>query len=354
MKTHLISGGCGFVGRNMVKRLYKNTTDRILFIDNLSVGKHPSEWLGIPLKKTVNELEIYGEDERLYFIEEDFRVTLNKLVHKPGYLKNDLGLEIEKFTDVYHFAAIVGGRAMIDGDPIQVALDLSIDAEFFFWVSRHKPQRVLYPSSSAAYPVSLQTQANTIQLKESDIDFNNMGQPDMTYGWTKLTGEFLAKITAKHYGVSITCIRPFSGYGEDQDYSYPTPAIARRAVFKEAPFEVWGSGHQGRDFVHIDDVLDCIELAMDKIHDGTAINIGQGVLTSFRELIALFCEFADYNPEIKPLLDKPVGVHSRYCDMSWVKENLGWEPKILIKEGMRRVYDAVKTKEITLGNLKKI
>ncbi len=212
---------------------------------------------------------------------------------------------------------------------------------------------MLYPSSSAAYPVSLQTESNTIQLKESDIDFNNMGQPDMTYGWTKLTGEFLAKITAKHYGVSITCIRPFSGYGEDQDYSYPTPAIARRAVFKEAPFEVWGSGHQGRDFVHIDDVLDCIELAMDKIHDGTAINIGQGVLTSFRELIALFCEFADYNPEIKPLLDKPVGVHSRYCDMSWVKENLGWEPKISIKEGMRRVYDAVKTKEITLGNLKK-
>jgi UDP-glucose 4-epimerase len=174
----------------------------------------------------------------------------------------------------------------------------------------------------------------------------------MTYGWTKLTGEFLAKITAKHYGVSITCIRPFSGYGEDQDYSYPTPAIARRAVFKEAPFEVWGSGHQGRDFVHIDDVLDCIEVAMEKIHDGTAINIGQGVLTSFRELIALFCEFAGYSPEIKPLLDKPVGVHSRYCDMTWVKENLGWEPKISIKEGMKRVYDAVKIKEIAQGNLK--
>ena len=88
MKTHLISGGCGFVGRNMVKRLYKNTEDRILFIDNLSVGKHPSVWLDIPLKKTVNELQIYGEDERLCFIEEDFRVTLDMLLHKPGYLKN--------------------------------------------------------------------------------------------------------------------------------------------------------------------------------------------------------------------------------------------------------------------------
>ena len=122
------------------------------------------------------------------------------------------------------FAAIVGGRAKIDGDPMMVALDLSIDAEFFYWVTRHKPARVLYPSSSAAYPVSKQTEDNTIQLAEHDIDFNNMGQPDMTYGWTKLTGEYLAHIAAKHYGIKITCIRPFSGYGEDQDLTYPIPS----------------------------------------------------------------------------------------------------------------------------------
>jgi UDP-glucose 4-epimerase len=349
MKTHLISGGCGFVGRNMVKRLYNTTKDRILFIDNLSVGKHPSEWLNVPLSKNVSELEIYGDDQRLCFLKADFRSTLNLLVDNQNYFQDTFQLDFDKFSDVFHFAAIVGGRAMIDGDPIQVALDLSIDSEFFYWISRHKPKRVLYPSSSAAYPINLQTESNAIQLKESDIDFNNMGQPDMTYGWTKLTGEFLAKITAKHYGVNITCIRPFSGYGEDQDYSYPTPAIARRAVLKEAPFEVWGSGHQGRDFVHIDDVLDCIEVAMDKIHDGRAINIGQGILTSFRDLIEIFCDFAGYSPEIKPLLDKPVGVHSRYCDMTWVKENLGWEPKISIREGMKRVYDAVQARERALG-----
>lgn len=352
MKTHLISGGCGFVGRNMVKRLYHTTQDRIVFIDNLSVGTHPSTWLDLPLKRKTEQLEIYGDAERLLFMEADFRDTLYQLMHTPNYIQDVLGLDLERFADVYHFAAIVGGRAMIDGDPIQVALDLSIDAEFFYWISRHKPERVLYPSSSAAYPIDLQTEGNTVQLKESDIDFTRMGQPDMTYGWTKLTGEFLAQITAKHYGVRIACIRPFSGYGEDQDYSYPTPAIARRAVFKEAPFEVWGSGHQGRDFVHIDDVLDAIAVAMDKIHDGRAINIGQGILTSFRDLIAIFTEFAGYDPEIKPLLDKPVGVHSRYCDMSWVKENLGWEPKISIKEGMRRVYEAVKAREIAAGNLK--
>lgn len=339
MKTHLISGGCGFVGRNMVKRLFKSTNDRILFIDDLSVGTHPSTWLGEELMEKNEELEIFGEDRRLIFIQDDFRYLVRNLTNDKFYLKSKYNLDIEDFADVFHFAAIVGGRAKIDGDPMMVALDLSIDAEFFYWITRHQPERVLYPSSSAAYPINKQTEENTIQLKESDIDFNNMGQPDMTYGWTKLTGEFLAKIAAEHYGVHITCIRPFSGYGEDQDLSYPTPAIARRAARKEDPFEVWGSGHQGRDFVHIDDVLDCTLMAMDKISDGTAINIGLGELTSFREIIAIFCEFAGYEPEIKPLLDKPVGVFSRYCNMDWVKENIGWEPKISMKEGLRRVYD---------------
>jgi nucleoside-diphosphate-sugar epimerase len=65
-----------------------------------------------------------------------------------------------------------------------------------------------------------------------------------------------------------------------------------------------------------------------------------GRLTSFNEIIGVFCSFAGYEPTIKPLLDKPVGVHSRYCDMSYVKEKLGWEAKISIEEGMRRVYDA--------------
>jgi len=86
---------------------------------------------------------------------------------------------------------------------------------------------------------------------------------------------------------------------------------------------------------------------MDKIHDGTAINIGMGRLTNFREIIGLFCEFAGYETEIKPLLDKPVGVHSRYCSIDYVKKELGWEPKISLKEGLKRVYDAVQKKELT-------
>ena len=337
-KTHLVTGGCGFVGRNMVKRLLTQPNTKVIFIDNLSVGTHPDTWMTIPKTDSGNDFAIY--DNRALFIHQDALKVMRNLMENDDYFSVTYPWEMDRIADVFHFAAIVGGRAKIDGDPMVVALDLAIDAEMFYWAVNYKPARLLYPSSSAAYPVDLQTEGDAIALKESDIDFKRMGQPDMTYGWSKLTGEFLAQIAAKHYGLKVTCIRPFSGYGEDQDLTYPVPAIAARAARKEDPFEVWGSGHQGRDFVHIQDVIDCILLAMDHIHDGTAINIGMGKLTSFREIIEVFCSFAGYQPTIQPLLDKPVGVHSRYCDMSFVEEKLGWKAKISIEEGMRRVYDA--------------
>lgn len=340
MKYHLITGGCGFVGRNFVKRLYKTTQDTILFIDDLSVGTHPSTWLPEGTKSRIeNEVTFFGDDERMIFIQRDVRPIINGLAENPEFLSEQYQLSIPKFTDVFHFAAIVGGRATIDGDPMKVALDLAIDAEFFRWICLHKPARVLYPSSSAAYPVDLQTESDAIALSESDIDFTKMGQPDMTYGWSKLTGEYLASIAAQYYDVSVTCIRPFSGYGEDQDLSYPVPAIARRAALKENPFEVWGTGKQGRDFVHIEDVMDCTLLAMEHITDGSAINIGSGKLTSFLDLIKVFTSFAGYEPDIKALLDKPVGVHSRYGNMDYVSQRLGWKPRLSLEEGMRRVYD---------------
>jgi len=338
-KIHLVSGGCGFVGRNLVKRLLNTTKDFLFVIDDLSTGTSPREWLSEPLEKQFDDIEVYGSEGRMIFRKGDFRDFLRDIQEDEDLLKNRYGLDFPKFSDVYHFAAIVGGRAKIDGDPMMVALDLSIDAEFFYWVCNYKPERVLFPSSSAAYPVDLQSDDNAIALEENAINFNsNLGQPDMTYGWSKLTGEYLAQIAAKHYGISVACVRPFSGYGEDQDLTYPVPAIAARAAAKEDPFEVWGTGQQGRDFVHIDDCIDAILMAIENISDGTAINIGSGKLTSFLEIIEIFTSLAGYQPKIKPLLDKPVGVHSRYANMDYVANKYGWKPSISIEEGMSRVY----------------
>ena len=325
MKYHLIPGACGFVGRNITRRLLNTTNDTLVLVDDLTKGRSPDLWLN-------KDADGRYENGRVLFYQEDIRDFL-KALDAPSHALSKI-----KFNDVFHLAAIVGGRTMIDGDPLKVALNLSIDAEFFYWASRHKPGRILYPSSSAAYPVAIQTKENNQALSETDINLEKIGLPDMTYGWSKVTGEYLAKMAHDYYGLSVVCIRPFSGYGEDQELDYPIPAIARRIALKEDPVEVWGTGNQGRDFVHIDDVVDIMLLAMDKINDGSAINIGAGKLTTFREIIDTLTGIANYSPEIKPLLDKPVGTYSRYCNMDHVKKELGWSPKISLEEGMTRVY----------------
>ena len=111
MKTHLISGGCGFVGRNMVKRLYRTTQDRIIFVDDLSVGTHPTTWLDAPLQRQQDDLEFYGTDERLVFLKGDFRNVLRQLINDGAWFQTHYGLDVTNFADVFHFAAIVGGRA---------------------------------------------------------------------------------------------------------------------------------------------------------------------------------------------------------------------------------------------------
>ena len=337
MKVHLVTGACGFVGRNLVKRLLSTSSDFLVIVDDLSTGTTPESWL--PSSELFESSDSERIGERILYFRQDCRKFFQRWYENPEWLKT-YGLDIVSFDDVFHFAAIVGGRSKIEGDPMMVALDLAIDAEFFYWITRFKPKRALFPSSSAAYPIDLQTDTAAIALAESDINFAKMGQPDMTYGWSKLTGEFLAQVAAKNYGISVACVRPFSGYGEDQDLSYPTPAIAARAARKENPFEVWGTGYQGRDFVHIDDCIDCILMALDNIHDGSAINIGMGKLTSFRDLIEVFTSFAGYKPEIRALVDKPMGVHSRYANMDFVDNTFGWKAKISIEEGMHRVYEA--------------
>lgn len=338
MNVHIVTGGCGFVGRNMVKYLYTNTKDAIFIIDDLSSGLSPDTWLDSPKILNFKNVEIYND--RIFFVNKDVRQALVKFDSYRSYLFEFLQKEIV-IADVFHFAAIVGGRLTIENDPLNVAIDLSIDAIFFKWVSREKPKRVLYPSSSAAYPIDYQTKENHRSLKESDINFNIIRNPDMTYGWAKLTGEYLARLAASKYGVSVTCIRPFSGYGPDQDFTYPIPAIIRRFVQRENPIEVWGDGTQSRDFIFIDDLIEGTIRAMDIVTDGSAINLGSGKRTSFLEIIGILKKISTFNPEIRPISSKPVGVFARYANIEYLRNTLNWYPSNSLTEGLTQTYKQI-------------
>jgi nucleoside-diphosphate-sugar epimerase len=276
------------------------------------------------------------------------------MLKQLGMMRGESIPELPSFDYIFALASVVGGRTKIDGDPIGVAVDLAIDSLFFLWLARNREKvgRVVYASSSAAYPITRQKSEGHVALEEGMIDFDNgeLGQPDMTHGWSKLTGEYLSRLAAERYGLKIACVRPFSGYGEDQDLTYPVPAIAFRVARGDQPVTVWGTGRQGRDFVHIEDCITAMWLAVNRIEDGSAVNIGTGVLTSFREATELFLKLDGRQAKVQPMSDKPVGVQSRYCDPFRMKALLGWEPEISLEKGFRRVLEAAQRRLATLGH----
>jgi nucleoside-diphosphate-sugar epimerase len=234
---------------------------------------------------------------------------------------------------IIHLAAIVGGRQTIEGNPLSVATDLAIDSDMIQWALRTKPGRVVYFSSSAAYPIELQSHSKT-HLMEQHIDLKDLRMPDLTYGWAKLTGEYCLQFLEAE-GIKVNIFRPFSGYGTDQDLDYPFPSYIERAKNLMDPFDVWGDGNQVRDFIHMQDIVDAVDESIKQDIQG-AVNLGSGIATSFNELKQMVCSIKGYgyDPEINYIGTAPVGVSYRVCDPS--KMLSFYVPKISLGEGIAR------------------
>jgi GDP-L-fucose synthase len=289
----LITGGAGFVGRRLTHRLLKKNW-QVHIVDNLVEGGGGLNFNnGWPLfnPKNYPNFSFEIKDCRKFFYEN---------------LKTN-------FDYVFHLAAVVGGRQTIENNPIAIADDLSIDAHFWQWAVKTKPGKVVCFSSSAAYPINLQGYNNTL-LEEGHLNFDKIiGLPDMTYGWAKLTCEFLAKVAVEKHNLPVTIFRPFSGYGEDQSLAYPFPSICRRAIERmhENTIEIWGSGKQGRDFIHIDDCVTGILKLMDQGRNGETFNLSTGILTNFHDLVKKITNLLGYDPHIIANMQMPEGVMSR-------------------------------------------
>lgn len=312
----LVTGGCGFVGRHFVHRLcelgyHVTVVDNLVSDSALPASKWPAH-----LRCPADRLTVVQGDCRDYF-----RDHPNK-----------------RFALFVHLAAIVGGRATIEGTPIAVAEDLAIDAAAFKWITegRNPDMQTVYFSSSAAYPVSAQSKDSPVVLSEDMISLDPskpLGLPDLTYGWAKLTGEFLAKVAVQKYGLRVAVYRPMSGYGEDQHTSYPFSALLTRALRRDNPISIWSN--TTRDLIHVDDIVECVLNTMDRLKDGNAINLATGVPTSFAELAVAMARQLGYNATVRVEHSMPRGVDYRVGSPDRAR-TLGCNPGISVEQGIAR------------------
>ena len=317
MNRILITGGAGFVGRRFVRR-FLLAGDDVVCVDSVVAGTGGIDpAVGWPLFEP--------RDFKLFhFVKQDCREYFRQ--HPT-----------EQFDEVYHLAAMVGGRLMIERQPLLVADDLAIDAGYWQWAATARPKKSIIFSSSAAYPLRYQHRECYRLLSESMIDFSEtIGMPDMTYGWAKLTMEYVSRLAYEKHGLESVCYRPFSGYGEDQDQTYPFPSICKRALEHRGAsrLHVWGTGQQLRDFIHIEDCVDGVLKTKEQISNGRAVNLSTGLFTSFIELARKMAEQIGYSPEVVGVADKPEGVFARGGDIA-LQQSFGFFPKISLDHGIR-------------------
>ena len=322
MKSILVTGGCGMIGSNLVKRLVKESWD-VYVADNLWRGK--VEYLNDENGNPVIDLDTH-------FFKKDLTIY-------------EQAQEVVGMTDyVVHLADVVAGIDYVFKNQGELfRINNLINSNVFDCcrkAGKDKIKGLLYVGTVCSFPLTRQNTLNPKPLREDEL-FPAM--PESAYGWSKLVGQLEMGYLEKETGIPCSTLMFHNVYGTPTDIgerSQVIPALIRKAVnYPDEPFNVWGSGEQGRAFIHVNDTVDAIVLALEKGWGKGHIQIGPSYCTSIKEVAEKVIEIS--GKDIKPFYDtsKPEGDKARCADYSRAKELLGWEPKISLEDGLRESYN---------------
>jgi UDP-glucose 4-epimerase len=288
---YLVTGGAGFIGSTLAKRLLSEGHE-VFIIDNLSTGKREN----IP--------------EGTTFIEAD----LTDLDAIRGHFKGVDG--------VFHVAAMPRVQFSVE-HPVDSSRNNIFSTLNTLVAARDAGvKRVVYSASSSAY-------GNNPELPQYPT---MLPDPLSPYALQKLVGEYYCTLFSRLYDMECVSLRYFNVYGPNmaEGGAYVTViSIFKQQYLEGKPLTIFGDGEQTRSFCHVDDVVDANVLAM------TSPNVGKGeVLNVSGETAVSVNEIAKkFNHPIEYLDPRPSDPKHSLGDISKIKELLGWEPQITFDEG---------------------
>ena len=158
-------------------------------------------------------------------------------------------------------------------------------------------------------------------------------------GWMK---RYVEKVIEYYQDISETkfgMVRTTAIYGPYDAFNengHAIPQLIMKADSGMNPFEVWGDGSQMRDFIYVDDVVDAVMTVVEKAPTGRSYNAATGVGTTVTELVETITDIYGYSPEFNYDTTKPTMIPIRLVDVSRIKDELGWEAKTSLKEGLEK------------------
>jgi nucleoside-diphosphate-sugar epimerase len=309
MDRILVTGGGGFVGSHLARTLKQQ--GNFVRIADIKFDDYLKE-------------KYYSEKATL-----DLRVWENCLKATEGMDK------------VYNLAANMGGIGFITEIGAEVMHDNVLINTFMLEAARvNKVKRYLYTSSACVYPTYRQTNPELPGLKEEDA---YPADPDNFYGWEKLYTEKLCEAYQRDYRMDIRVLRFHNIYGPEGTYKggreKSPAAICRKIVEATNPGKIviWGDGKQSRSYCYIDDAVRGTITLMESGYT-KPINIGSDRLVTINQLADIVTKISGKTISKEYDLNAPQGVRGRNADLTLVKKELHWEPKISLEEGLSRTY----------------
>lgn len=312
MSTLLVTGGAGFIGSHLCEHLLKDGA-KVICLDNFDNFYDPN----IKIKNVERVKKKFPE--RFELITGDIR--------NPDHIKE--AFQKNKIDRVIHLAARAGVRPSIAEPLLYQDVNIRGTITLLEACKATEIKNFVFASSSSVYGEN-----QRVPFTEGDLDI----QPISPYGATKRAGELLCYSYHHLYGMDIACLRIFTAYGPRQR---PEMAIHKftRLVDLGEKIPIYGDGSSRRDYTYIDDLIEGV-LGVIHHHKGFEVyNLGESQTTSLIELIKLIEGALGKKANIERLEVQPGDVSITYADISKARRRLGYQPKVKMKEGIRRFVE---------------
>ncbi len=300
MDKFLVTGGAGFIGSNICRKLVADGCF-VKVVDNLLTGKKSN------LADVIDKIE---------FIEADMGDA--EVAHS----------EMKDIDVVLHQGALPSVPRSVD-DPAATHKHC-VDATFTLLLAARDAgiKRFVYASSSSAY-------GDTPTLPKVET---MPTQPLSPYAVGKLVGEYYCSVFSGVFGLETISLRYFNVFGPNQDptsqYAAAIPAFVT-AILKDEPPTIYGDGEQSRDFTYVDNVVEANLLAAQAKHTaGEILNIACGQSITVNEIIDMINDLLDKNIKPNYTDPRPGDVKHSLADITAAEELLAFKPKVSFRQGL--------------------
>ncbi len=321
-QTALVCGAGGFIGGHLVKSLTASGIQVVRAVD----VKPLADW---------------------YQISDGVENLCLDLKDKQNCLRAADGVDL-----VFQLAADMGGMGFIENNKALCMLSVLTTTHMLMAAQAKGVKRFFYSSSACVYNGEKQTREDAVGLKESDA---YPALPEDGYGWEKLFSERMCRHFEEDFGLVCRVARYHNVYGPYGTWAggrEKAPAAICRKVIEARnsgihEINIWGDGRQTRSFMYIDDCLKGTEMIMNSdIRE--PINLGSSELVTINQLVDIVEEIAGIKLKRSYDLKAPKGVNGRNSDNTMIRQKLGWEPSIGLRDGMQRTFHWIE-REIARG-----